>query len=113
MGQGAQPMTVVRTIGRGERVADIINEVKTLTFTSGNEHAVVTLADGSRAIISGGPGGITWTEGQITRIFGHSHPYQLPATGPSALDFTALERLGQRSSYLLERGQLTRFSRGN
>jgi RHS repeat-associated protein len=111
MGEGARPMTVVRSIGRGERVADIIREVKQLTFTSGNEHAVVTLADGSRAIVSGGPGGITFAQGQITRLFGHSHPYQLPATGPSAADLNALQILGQRSSYLLEHGQLIQFSR--
>ncbi len=113
MGESALGMSVVRTIERGERVADIINEVKQLTFTTGNEYAVVKLADGSRALVSGGPGGINFVEGQITRLFGHSHPYQLPATGPSHFDFIALQSLGQRSSYLLERGQLTKFSRGN
>jgi RHS repeat-associated protein len=108
-GSGAQSMTVVRAIGKGERVADLINEAKTLTYTTGNEHAVVTLADGTRAIVSGGEGGITFAEGQVTRIFGHTHPYQLPPTGPSGADFAALELLGQRSSYVLEHGQLIRF----
>jgi hypothetical protein len=112
-GSGAPRMTVFRTIGKGERVADLINEAKTLTYTTGNEHAVVTLADGARAIVSGGEGGITFAEGQVTRIFGHTHPYQLPPTGPSDADFAALELLDQRSSYVLEHGQLIRFSRGN
>lgn len=111
MGEGAQPLTVVRTISRGERVANIIEEMKSLTYTTGNEHALVTLADGSRAIVSGGPGGITFAEGQITRLFAHSHPYQLPPTGPSGADINALRVLRQRSSYLLEHGRLYRFSR--
>ena len=110
LGEGSQSMIIARTLGRGERVADIINEVKQLTYTTGNEYAVVKLADGTRAIVSGGQGGINFAGGQITRIFGHSHPYQLPATGPSALDFESLQILGQRSSYLLEHGVLTRFS---
>lgn len=113
MGSGAQSMTVVRTIGKGERIADLINEVKILTYTTGNEQAVVTLADGTRAIVCGGEEGIFFAEGQVTRIFGHTHPYQRSPTGPSNADFTALKLLDQRSSYVLEHGRLIRFSRGN
>lgn len=112
MSQNAADMTVVRTLGRGERVADIIDEGKRLTFTTGNEHALVKLADGSRAIVSGGRGGINFASGQVKRLFGHTHPYHLPSTGPSAADFQALHSLGQRSSYVLEHGIITRFSTG-
>jgi hypothetical protein len=108
-GTGSAPMSVVRTIEHGEKVADIVGEVKELTFTTGNEHAVVRLATGERAIISGGPTGISWESGQVTRLFGHSHPYQLAPTGPSPADISTLGTLGQRSSYLLEHGELTRF----
>jgi hypothetical protein len=108
-GTGSAPMSVVRNIGRGEKVADIVAEVKELTFSTGNEHAVVKLATGERAIVSGGPTGITWESGQVTRLFGHSHPYHLAPTGPSPADISTLGVLGQRSSYLLEHGELTRF----
>jgi hypothetical protein len=43
------------------------------------------------------------------RLIGHTHPYYLAPTGPSAADFGALQQLGQRSSYLLEHGKLTKF----
>lgn len=32
------------------------------------------LANGERALVSGGPGGIDFNAGSITRIFGHTHP---------------------------------------
>lgn len=108
-------MEVVRIIGRGEKVTDILNEAKALTFQSGNEIALVKLANGQRALVRGGPGGITWAEGEVTRIFGHTHPYvgpggvPAPPTGPSGLDFQVLEQLKQKSSWLLERGVLTKF----
>jgi hypothetical protein len=111
-GGASAPMQIVRTIGRGEKIADIVAEGKSLTFTTGNEHALVKLASGERAIVSGGPGGITWEAGEVTRVFGHTHPYQLPPTGPSPADFGMLDVLGQRSSWLLEHGQLTRFRVG-
>ncbi|MGD9533395.1 MAG: RHS repeat-associated core domain-containing protein [Candidatus Nitrosocosmicus sp.] len=111
-GSGVQPMTVTRIIRHGEKIKDIIHEVKELTFGTGNEHAVVKLASGERAIISGGPTGISWETGQITRLFGHSHPYHLPATSASAADFAALRSLQQRSSYLIEHGNLMRFRIG-
>jgi RHS repeat-associated protein len=104
VGGEAGEMTIVRTIGRGERLADIINEGKSLTFETGNEHAVVTLANGERALVSGNPYGIRFGD-QITRIFGHSHPYQFTnAVGASAVDRAAIQALGQRSSWLAERG---------
>lgn len=101
-------MSSVRTIGRGEKLADIIDEGKRLTFETGNEHALVKLANGDRAIVAGGPGGIEFTS-DVSRVFGHTHPYQLPITGPSSADFSMLASYGQRSSWLLEHGALTRF----
>ena len=40
MGADTRPMSMVRVIDRGERVADIINEGKALTFQTGLEHAL-------------------------------------------------------------------------
>lgn len=108
-GADAAEMAMVRTINRGEKIADLVDEAKRLTFTTGNEHAIVKLTNGQRAIVSGGPTGIIFQEGQITRLFGHTHPYHLPPTGPSAGDIDALRQLGQRSSYILEHGELFKF----
>ncbi len=104
-------MSQVRMLQRGERIADIIEEAKVRTFQTGNEHALVKLATGDRALVSGGPGGIDFAPNQIARLFGHTHPYHVPPTGPSASDIAVLESLGQQSSYLLEHGQLIQFRR--
>ncbi|MFL6286024.1 MAG: RHS repeat domain-containing protein [Pyrinomonadaceae bacterium] len=109
-GGAAADMTVVRTIGKGEAIADIVNESKSLTFVYGNEHALVTLANGERALVSGGPGGINFAPGQIIRLFGHTHPYGTGTVGASALDRTAIQALGQRSSWLVEGGKVTKFT---
>lgn len=85
------PMSLVRIIGKGEKVDDIINEAKGLTWTSKQEHALVTLADGRRALVSGGEGGITFQRGQIKRVFGHTHP---DGSLPSADDALSLQILG-------------------
>ena len=61
------------------------------------------LADGRRVIVSGGEAGIDFAEGSVQRIFGHTHPQHLPATGPSVADRAALDALGQKSSYLIEK----------
>jgi hypothetical protein len=83
---------------------DIVNEAKGLTFTTGNEHAVATSANGDRALVSGGPGGIDFAEGSITRIFGHTHPTSAP---PSAADFEATLQLGQSKQYVFHGGEVT------
>jgi RHS repeat-associated protein len=106
---GSAPATIVRAIRPGEKIADIVAEGKSLTFATGNEHALVSLANGERVIVSGGPTGIDLSALNIRRLIGHSHPYHLAPTGPSAADFAALKALGQRSSYLLEHGTLTKF----
>jgi RHS repeat-associated protein len=108
-GGEADEMAVVRTIQRGEKLSDIINVGKALTFETGNEHALVKLATGERALVSGGPGGINFAEGSVSRIFGHTHPYGTAAVGPSGLDRLALQRLGQGSSWLVEGGTITKF----
>ncbi|MEO1245770.1 MAG: hypothetical protein AAFX56_08845, partial [Pseudomonadota bacterium] len=97
-----RPMQEVRTINAGETIDDIVNEAKALTFTTGNEHALVTLANGQRTLVSGGPGGISFNTGQITRIFGHTHPTSAP---PSAADAQALRHLGQSKQYVFHGGR--------
>jgi len=102
-------MQVLRTIQQGEKISDIVAEAKAVTYTTGNEVALVKLASGERALVTGGQGGINFADGQITRLFGHTHPYQVPPTGPSAFDVQAIQSLGQQSSYILEHGQLFKF----
>jgi hypothetical protein len=68
------PMTIVRTLPPGT-AGGVVGEARALTFATGNEHALVRLATGERALVSGGPGGIDFGVGQVTRIIGHSHPY--------------------------------------
>jgi hypothetical protein len=72
-------MSVVRSISKGEKIADLVTELGSMSFITGNEFAVVKLGDGSRAIVTGGSGGITFAEGQVARIFAHTHPF--PACG--------------------------------
>lgn len=108
-GGESAPLVVVRTVAFGEKVADLVEEGKALTYQTGNEHALVKLADGTRAIVSGGQKGISWKVGQVRYVWGHTHPYQFGATGPSADDFTMLQRLGQPSSTLVEHGQIIKF----
>ena len=105
-GGATAPMRVVRTVKKGEKLADIINEGKVLTFTTGNEHALVKLANGQRAIVSGGPGGITFKQGQVMKIFGHTHPTSAP---PSAADVEALRQLGQSAQWVFHGGQVTKI----
>ena len=107
---GSAPAAIVRVIRPGEKIADIVAEGKALTFETGTEHALVSLANGERVIVSGGPTGIDLSALNVRRLIAHSHPYHLAPTGPSPADFSALETLGQRSSYLLEHGTVTKFS---
>jgi len=103
-------MSVVREIVHGENVKDLINEIKGRTYETGKEHALVTLANGQRTIVSGGTSGITFAEGQIKRLFGHSHPTSAP---PSADDFEALEKLQQSQQTVLHGGEATKIRRGH
>jgi hypothetical protein len=103
-GREAKPMKIERKIERGEKVDDLVNEAKSRTFQTGNEHAVVTLANGERALVSGGPGGINFEAGSISRIFGHTHPTNAM---PSAADAEALRSLGQSKQYVFHGGQVS------
>jgi len=107
-GQDVRPMQIVREIKHGETLTDIVQEGKQLTFASDVEHAVVTLKDGRRVLVSGGKHGIELTK-DVKRVIGHTHPYSLPPSGPSTGDLNALRELKQRNSYLLERGELQKF----
>jgi hypothetical protein len=100
----AGPMVVIREIKHGEKVIALINEAKGLTWMTGNEHAVVTLANGKRALVSGGPGGINFQAGSIKNIFGHTHPTNAP---PSSADAQALGKLGQSKQYVIHGGQIS------
>lgn len=101
--------SVVRSVAGHEVNSGLFNELKARTFESGLEHALVRYADGARAILSGGETGISGLD-DIAELIAHTHPYHLPALGPSASDYTALSQLGQQSSVLLEHGAEIIFS---
>ncbi|MEO1013139.1 MAG: hypothetical protein AAFX53_17730 [Bacteroidota bacterium] len=98
------PMTVQKIIPQGSKISDIVNDVKGMTWMTGNEHAVVRLANGQKAIVSGGSGGISFKHGQIRTLFGHTHPTSAP---PSLGDYNALRQLGQSRQYVLHGGQVS------
>jgi RHS repeat-associated protein len=100
-------MVVLRTLRKGESIADLIEEAKTIGYEMQTEVAVVKLANGERALVTGGAEGISFGEGSIVRLYGHTHPFP---TGPSSLDFQAIRTLGQRSSWIYEAGGLTKFT---
>ena len=101
--------SVVRIIQPGESIADIINEAKGLTFSTGNEHALVALENGDRALVSGGEYAIAFDELPISRIFGHTHPTNAL---PSQADVDALGQLGNSKQYVFHGGQITVVRRG-
>ncbi|MDX1934228.1 MAG: hypothetical protein SFU56_16630 [Capsulimonadales bacterium] len=71
--------------------------------------AVISLNGGGRAIVSGGHDGIEFSKGTVRRVIAHTHPFSVHATGPSIRDLKALKHFGQKHSYVIERGVLTRF----
>src|SRR4051794_10995744 len=83
-----QPATVVRPIARGERVTDLFDELKQLTFQSrtadspiGLEHAIVSRTDGTRWLVRGGQEGIDFSQfSDYRRLLVHTHGRP---TGPS------------------------------
>ena len=108
-GEGSGPMKLLRTIQKGEKLSDIMDEVKQGMYLTGNEHAVVTLANGERALVSGGRYGIEFGADSIKRILFHTHPWDDLALGPSDADKYALEQLGQASSHVYEHGVWHKF----
>lgn len=106
------PGSVLRMINKGESVASLIDEAKTITHLTGNEVAAVSLQNGQRVLVQGGAGGIDLTGLNVRRILGHTQPTTPFSAGPvvpSGADIGALQQLGQRHSYIYERGQLIRF----
>jgi hypothetical protein len=104
-GAGAADMKMVRFIKQGEKVADLIDEAKYLTFKTGNEHAVVQFPDGSRAIVSGNSKGIYFKAGQVEIVFGHTHPTSAP---PSEADLEALIISDKSQQTVYHGGQVTK-----
>ena len=103
-------MVVLREIQHGEKLADITHELKVLTYTTGKEHAVLKMENGARVIVSGGEGGIRLSE-SVVRLFVHTHPYEVPAAGvASTRDLATIARLQQVSSWILEHGNLFKFT---
>jgi hypothetical protein len=110
-GIGVAEAEGIRIIQRGERVADLVQELARRTYTSGGmEHAIISLQSGERVIVRGGRGGIDFASfiRDLRRVIIHTHP---TTTGPSAVDLEMLRQLGQRSSYIYELfgGGLTKF----
>lgn len=105
------PMTVEKIIPQDSKISDILIEIKGMTWMSENEHVVVRLVDGRKAIVSRGPGGIEFQHGQIRTLFGHTHPTPAP---PSFGDFNFLRnyrfyggRIGQSRQYVIHGGQIS------
>ena len=103
------PAAIVIVIRHGEKVADIIEEAKLLTYSTGREHVLDSLEDGRRILLMGGEEGMSFNGLQVRRLLGHTHPYEIRPTGPSGENQSALRAFGQRSSYLLEHGELLKF----
>ena len=104
-GPDVRSMKVVREIKRGERISDLINEAKALTWSNGLEHALVKLTDGQRVLVSGGADGVRFARGKIKRIYGHTHPTSAP---PSRADVVATRVLGQTRQDVYHGGEMTR-----
>ncbi|RYG31285.1 hypothetical protein EON81_23220 [bacterium] len=109
-GPDVRSAKLVRTIGKGESIAALEQEIAQLTYeTEGLEHAIISLRDGGRIIVSGGRHGIHF-DSRLKRVIIHTH--ERP-TGPSPADFQMLRGTGQRHSYIYELfgGGRTRFGR--
>jgi hypothetical protein len=113
-----EPPTFVRWIQNGEGLEELVNEAKYRAWSSGAEHAVLTLETGERPIVIGGRDGIRFDvedkgDGQIivvdvegrrlrvVRIEWHTHPR---VTGPSDGDREAIRFLRQAESRIYEMG---------
>lgn len=96
-------MMIVRYVTKGEKIAYIIEEGKSLAFINDIEYMLVRLPSGKAAIVSGGADGFINIPPNV-RIFGHIHP---PGRGViSDDDIRAIQQLGQRKQYIYENGEL-------
>jgi hypothetical protein len=111
-GEGLEraPGAFVRNVGPHENMGALCEELCSLTYASGREHALVNTSSGFQ-IHAGGATGIDLSS-DVTQVLAHTHPYHLPALGPSADDVAMLSQLGQSTSILLEHGQTILFGRG-
>ncbi|MDR2948330.1 MAG: hypothetical protein LBV71_03900 [Prevotella sp.] len=103
-GDNVASMNIIREIRKGEKISDIVAAAQMRTYSTGVEHAVVTLgensiAPGTRVLVSGGKDGISFGAGEIKTLFGHTHPYP---TGASLGDKQALQILNQSKQYIFE-----------
>jgi hypothetical protein len=95
---------VVRDVQPGETWAGLLNELIGQTWTTGDEHAIISTRTGSRVIVRGCEFGIEFgpeLAGRMRRVILHTHPRP---TGPSLFDRRMLRRTAQRSSWLREIG---------
>jgi hypothetical protein len=96
--QSVRGVQILRTIAKGEKVADLLVEGKWLMLSTWKEHALVTLADGSRVIVQGGRADMDLATLSVKRLIGHTHRR---GRGPSIDDLNAIRTLGQRRSYIV------------
>jgi hypothetical protein len=111
-GEAGAESKLVRVIQKGETLSALQEELVARTFQTELEHAIVSLKNGDRVILSGGPNGLRIVDlaAQVRRLILHTHP---KTTGPSVVDFQMLKDLGQKSSWIYELfgGGLTKFWR--
>lgn len=109
-GEEEDGLRVVRSIGKGEKLANLLEELVARTWTKEQEHAIVSLKNGQRIMVSGGTKAINFESmsESIKRVLVHTHTN---TTGPSVFDFQMLTRTGQKSSWIYELlgGGLTKF----
>ncbi|MEM9980843.1 MAG: hypothetical protein AAF734_00005, partial [Bacteroidota bacterium] len=97
----------------GAKIEDIVSEAIYMTRSTGVEHALVQLKDGSRHIVSGGKHGIRLPS-DTDILFGHTHPplRKGELNTPSLADRKALDLLDQSKQYIFHDGQRTTIYRG-
>ena len=106
--------TFRRTIGRGERVSDLLDELVRRTRQTGNEHGIFSLQNGERVLIEGGRSHIYLPSSRTAagesihtrRVIAHTHPSGSPYPSHAGGDIDALRVLGeagrgQQHSYIV------------
>ncbi len=106
----------VREIKKGEKISDLIDEAKGITYIEDVEAAVIQLQNGSRYLVTGGRHGINLPS-NTAKIYGHTHPRVMGGVNtPSEGDRRALDLLdggnGQSKTYIFHDGQRTTIYRG-
>ncbi len=90
--------TVIREIGRGERVSDLSAELSSRTLATNREHGVFALQDGRRVLVEGGPNSIAVPH-DTRRVIAHTHPGGNPIA--SDADHADLRGRGQQHAYIV------------